>query len=208
MPRPDLAVVDNLLTTTRAVRRRLDLSRPVDPQLVRECLEVALQAPSGSNRQGWHWIVVTDPTVRRALADAYRRGWAAYAGSSSRPADEATQSRMRSSGQYLTDHFHEVPVHVVPCVATRGTEGGALFNASGMYGSIYPAIWSLLLAARARGLGGTITTLHLQYADEAAAVLPVPDGMIQVALIPLAHTVGDDFHPARRRPLDDVITWV
>lgn len=212
MPRPDLAVTDHLLTTTRAVRRRLDLTRPVEPELIRQCIEVAVQAPSGGNAQTWHWIVVTDGEQRRALASLYRRGWDEYRSrplpsSAPTPDQDPTQARVATSAQYLADHLQEVPVMVVPCVRSRDAAADDLQNASGMFGSIYPAVWSLLLAGRARGLGGTITTLHLIHAAEAAELLSVPDGWLQVALVPMAHTLGDDFRPAPRRDLDALVSW-
>jgi len=203
---------DELLTTTRSVRKRLDLSRPVPPDLIRECLEIALQAPSGSNRQGWHWIVVTDAGPRRALGDLYRQavsGYLASDGSAAKlfaddPARAAVQQRVGSSVAWLGEHMGDAPVLVVPCL--RFTEGGLpAGNQAGSWGSLLPAVWSYMLAARARGLGTAWTTLHLTYEAEAARILGLPDDVRQGALIPTAYYTGDGFRPAAREPLDSVL---
>jgi nitroreductase len=195
----DLDTVDKLLTTTRAVRKRLDLTRPVELDLVMECLDLALQAPTGSNQQTWRWIVVVDPDVRAALADLYRNL------PSSRPATrlgsvpppEDQQARVSDSAGYLMQRMHEVPVLVVPCVEDVG-------GAAGWAPSIYPAVWSFMLALRSRGLGSVLTTVHLYREAEAAALLGVPDGFVQSCLIPVAYFTGDDFRPAARRPVEEV----
>lgn len=211
----DLATVDHLLTTTRAVRKRLDLARPVEPEVLERCIEVALQAPSGSNRQGWHFVVVTDPAKRRALADLYRRSFRAYAtGNRTQPPPEtavddpriAQASRVRASATFLAEHLHEVPVLVIPCIEGRVEQAGVSSQAA-LYGSILPATWSLMLALRARGLGTAWTTLHLVYEREAAAILEIPDSVTQVALIPVAYFRGTDFRPAKRLPGRDRTHW-
>lgn len=203
---------DELLTTTRAVRRRLDLQRPVPVELVRECLEVALQAPSGSNRQGWHWVVVTDAGQRRAVAAVYRRSWDTYA-ASGRSAGELfaddpergpVQRRVGASARHLADHLAEVPVHLIPCIEAGPRRLGA-GNQAGLWGSILPAVWSYMLAARARGLGTAWTTLHLAHEAEVAEILGLPDGIAQAALIPTAYYSGESFSPAARQPLDAVL---
>jgi len=195
----DLDTVDKLLTTTRAVRRRLDLTRPVELDVVMECLDLALQAPTGSNQQTWRWIVVIDPEVRAALADLYRNL------PSSRPATrlgsvpppEEQQARVTDSAGYLMQHMHEVPVLVVPCVEDVG-------GAAGWAPSIYPAVWSFLLALRSRGLGSVLTTVHLYRSAEADDLLGVPEGFVQSCLLPVAYFTGDDFRPADRRPVEEV----
>lgn len=211
----DLATVDHLLTTTRAVRKRLDLERPVEPEVLERCIEIALQAPSGSNRQGWHFVVVTDPAKRRALADLYRRSFRAYATSNrTQPPPDTTADdpriaqapRVRASATYLADHMHEVPVLVIPCIEGRAEHADVSAQA-GLYGSILPATWSLMLALRARGLGTAWTTLHLVYEHEAAAILEIPDSVTQVALIPVAYFRGADFRPAKRLPGRDRTHW-
>jgi nitroreductase len=203
---------DELLTTTRTVRKRLDLNRPVPDELIRECLEVALQAPSGSNRQGWHWIVVTDADQRRAIGEVYRRSTEQYLNSSGAagklfaddPERAPVQQRVGSSVAYLAEHMAEVPVLVLPCLQVTTLPTG---NQAGLWGSLLPAVWSFMLAARARGLGTAWTTLHLAYEDEVAAILGLPDGIRQAALIPTAYYTGTDFRPAARQPLDEVLHW-
>jgi len=210
----DLAAADKLLTTTRSVRKRLDFARPVEPELIERCIEIALQAPTGSNAQGWHFVVVTDADTRRALADLYRRGFQTYAalqekaspayGSDDLRAEQ--RPRIVDSATYLAEHFHEAPVLVVPCIRGR-LERASLAMQASAYGSILPAVWSFMLAARARGLGSAWTTIHLFHEKEAADLLQIPEGFTQVALLPVAYYTGDDFKPARRLPAADSISW-
>ncbi|MFG6198959.1 nitroreductase family protein [Nonomuraea sp. JJY05] len=203
---------DELLTTTRSVRKRLDLTRPVPLELVRECLEVALQAPSGGNRQGWHWLVVTDPELRRAIGSYYERSHQAYfeSGSSARalfqddPVRAAQQRRVGESSMYLAEHMGDVPVLVIGCITLPGG-GLPPGNQAGLWGSLLPAAWSYMLAARARGLGTAWTTLHLAYESEIAELLGIPGDVRQGVLIPTAHHLGETFAPAKRQPLDEVL---
>jgi nitroreductase len=203
---------DELLTTTRTVRKRLDLTRPVPEELIRECLDIALQAPSGSNRQGWHWIVVTDAGQRRAIGEVYRRATEQYLASSGAagklfaddPARAPVQQRVGGSVAYLAEHMAEVPVLVLPCLQAERLPTG---NQAGLWGSLLPAVWSFMLAARARGLGTAWTTLHLAYEDEVAAILGLPGGVRQAALVPTAYYTGTDFRPAARQPLGEVLHW-
>jgi nitroreductase len=203
---------DELLTTTRAVRKRLDLERPVPRELITECIDIALQAPSGSNRQGWHFVVVDDADKRAALADLYGRAYDAYAsaGSNTYPEGDPRHARydaVRSSATYLREHLHQVPVHVIPCGKSRMELVKGSSPAS-YFASVIPAAWSFMLAARARGLGTVWTTLHLAFEREAAEILGIPyDKVTQVALIPVAYTKGTDFKPALRLPGDQVTHW-
>lgn len=209
----DLTETDRLLTTTRAVRKRLDLTRPVPEALLRECLEIALQAPSGSNAQNWSWIVVTDPDKRRRLAAMYKQVAAPYLTSGitqtadtiakTDPEYGAQMHRVAGSALHLMNVLADVPVHVIPCLhmpagVTPGFTAGS---------SIYPAVWSFQLALRSRGLGTCLTTLHLGMEKEAAALLGLPDTVRQCALLPVAYTLGEDFQVARRKPLDTVVHW-
>lgn len=208
---------DEVLSTTRAVRRRLDLHRPVEPEVLKECLELAVQAPSGSNNQNWHFVFVTDPHQRQALGDLYRKGFATYcalaqtgdAVAMRRTAmpDREAISRLRHSSQYLLEHIHEVPVLLLPCIEDR-VDREIVVEQANAWGSIIPATWSFMLAARSRGLGTCWTTLHLYYEREAAAVLNIPyDQVMQVALIPVAYTQRTAFRPATRHSIENIMHW-
>jgi nitroreductase len=200
---------DELLTTTRTVRKRLDLTR-LSLDLIRECLEVALQAPSGSNRQGWHWMVITDENRRRVIGDYYRRSVMSYLNSSGSaaslfpddPQRSAAQRRVGDSVAYLGEHMGEAPVLVIPGIHAPRLRAG---NQAGLWGSLLPAAWSYMLAARARGLGTAWTTLHLKYEEEISELLGMPPDIRHAALIPTAYYTGDTFHPAPRQPLDEVL---
>jgi nitroreductase len=215
MPILDLSI-DALLTTTRTVRKRLDLSRPVEPEVIRECLELALQAPTASYSQGWHFVVVTDPHQRQVLAALYRKGAAQYIKQmaplfqqrmASSEQEATTLARVIDSAQYLIEHLHDVPVHVIPCIQGR-TDHLPVIAQSGLWGSILPAAWSFMLAARSRGLGGSLTSFHLYFEQEAAEVLGIPyEEVMQAALIPVAYTLGTEFKPAARKPLESVLHW-
>ncbi|HSQ00194.1 MAG TPA: nitroreductase family protein [Candidatus Dormibacteraeota bacterium] len=207
----DLASIDHLLTTTRSVRKRLDFTRPVDPAVIARCLEIAMQAPTGGNQQGWHFMVVTDAAKRRALGDLYRQAFEIYRAMERPPlpADDprhAQLPRVIASADYLAQHLHEAPVHVLPCIEGRVEQLPGLAQAS-VYGSILPAAWSFMLALRSRGLGTAWTTLHLMFERDAAALLGIPETITQVALFPVAHFIGTDFKPARRLPAATHIHW-
>ena len=202
---------EELLTTTRSVRKRLDLERPVALTLVREALTVALQAPSGSNAQSWHFVVVTDADRRAAIGDYYRRAVEDYLASERSAArlhaDDAdrapVQQRVGESVAHLGRTMGQVPVHVIPCLRLPG--GLPAGSQAAAWGSLHPAAWSYMLAARLRGLGTAWTTLHLRYEREVAELLGLPDDVRQGALIPTAHYLGETFRPAPRQPLDQVL---
>ena len=203
----DQQVCDELLNTTRSVRKRLDLTRPVAREVIDECLQLAVQAPTGSNVQGWRWIVIDDSDTRAALAALYRRSAEGYLSAASEQASsgaDAQTQRVFSSAMYLMEHLQEVPVHLIPCIQGNPPNGLA---GAGFYASIYPAVWSFQLALRARGLGSCLTTLHLAHADEAAALLGIPEGITQTALLPVAYTVGTDFKLAKRSPVSEITHW-
>jgi nitroreductase len=201
---------EELLTTTRSVRRRLDLTRPVPAALIRECIEIAVQAPTGGNRQLWQWLVVTNPDSRRFVGERYRESWYAYnaAGRAEYPEDDPRRAqvpRVVRSAQYLADHMGEVPVMVIPCIEGR-VDGQPNLAIAGLYGSIVPAAWSFILAARLRGLGSAYTTLHLKYEREVAEELGIPyQQYTQAALLPVAYYSGETFQPAERVPLDSIV---
>ncbi|CAA0125083.1 5,6-dimethylbenzimidazole synthase [Halioglobus japonicus] len=213
MPKLQLSA-DEVLTTTRAVRKRLDFDTPVEMSVLRECLEIALQAPSGSNSQGWHFVLVTDPAKKAAIAELYLKAFDDYEAGPAQPTKQhlddpsmaPTQARVLSSARYLADNLAKVPAMLIPCCAGRpDTEGLPHGVVASIYGSILPAVWNFMLAARERGLGTCWTSLHLSYESEIAALLNIPDDVAQVALIPIAYTKGTDFKPAPRKDLDNVL---
>jgi nitroreductase len=200
----DHAAADLLLSTTRAVRRRLDFDRPVERELLLECVRIAQQAPTGGNAQGWSWVIVTDADKRAALAEIYRDASAEYFAEMT-ARDEQTK-RVRASALYLRDNFHRAPVHVIPCIRGRRDEISSV-DAPAFYGSILPAAWSFCLAVRARGLGSAWTTLHLGLAERAAELLGIPDDYTQCALLPVAYTLGTGFRPAHRPAPETIVHW-
>ena len=205
---------DEVLSTTRAVRKRLDFDRPVSREVIEECLQLALQAPTGSNSQGWQWVFVTDPAKKQALADIYATNFAEYAKfAQSNSYEEGDlrheqRDRVTSSAMYLVEHFHRVPVMMVPCI-TGNLDRVPAFAGASQWGSILPAVWSFMLAARERGLGTAWTTIHLMNGGDkkAAEILGIPDGVTQSGLFPIAYTIGTDFKPAKRLPLDPITHW-
>jgi nitroreductase len=208
--------VDEALTTTRAVRKRLDLDRPVSRELVQECLELALQAPNGSNQQLWRWLLIDDPDLKAKVAAIYRAGMDTYSsvGASKDNPDKPRQvdysspeaQRISASVLHLREQLENVPVLVIPLLAGR-LEGASIFYQASMWGSVIPAVWSFMLALRSRGLGSVWTTIHLHREAEMAELLAIPSGYTQVGLFPVAFTIGTDFKPAIRRPLDEVVSW-
>jgi nitroreductase len=197
---------DELLSTTRAVRKRLDLDRPVEREVILDCLRLAVQAPTGSNSQTWRWMVVTDPDKRARIAQLYNEAGAAYLAEAAKTAEGQTL-RVYESAMHLTEILGKVPVHVIPCIERRfdNTPNGIAASA---YGSIMPAAWSFLLALRSRGLGSVWTTLHLFKEREVAELLGIPyDDITQVALFPVAYTLGTDFKPANRPPVEQITHW-
>lgn len=207
---------DEVLTTTRSVRKRLDFDRPVERELVMECLDLALQAPTGSNRQGWQWVFVEDTAKKRALADIYRTSFETYR-NMPRPRydDGDTRSdRMDAvvdSASYLSENFEKVPLMMIPCIEGRldSAEGGTAMSA-GLWGSLLPAVWSMMLALRERGMGSAWTTLHLVGDGErqAAELLGIPhDRYTQAGLFPIAYTKGTDFKLAKRLPAEELVHW-
>jgi nitroreductase len=202
---------DELLSTTRCVRRRLDLERPVEREVLEDCLRLAQQAPTAGYAEDWHFVVVTDADKRLALAELWRAGGRRYLGVDDPTALPAVvppdRKRLVESVVHLYEHLHEVPVHVIPCIEGR-TDGKSLLQQAGRWTTIAPATWSFMLAARSRGLGTAWTSFHLAHEREAARILGIPyDEVMQAALIPVAYTNGGPFRPARRRGLDTMVHW-
>ncbi len=211
----DLASIDHVLTSTRSVRKRLDLDRPVEPEIIQECLEIAIQAPTGSNQQGYHFLVITDPEKRAAVAEQYRKAFMIYAGmrAASPSAYETddprveSASKVASSAMYLADNMARVPALILSCIEGRVEDSGSVLPQASHYGSILPATWSLMLALRARGIGSAWTTLHLMFEKEVAEILSIPDDITQAALLPVAYFTGKDFKSAKRVPASERTYW-
>ena len=207
----DLGQTDRLLSTTRAVRRSLDLDRPVERETLLECIRLSQQAPTASNTQKWRWMVVLDAEKRKALGEIYGRGKQFLAQARAQiDAGDAQTQRVYDSAEWLLDHIGEAPALVIPCVEGRVPDGAPSGMAAAVYGSIYPAMWSFQLALRSRGLGSTLTTIHLFFEKEVADLLGMPEDVMQVALLPVAYTKGTDFKIAKRPPPDEIThfdTW-
>jgi nitroreductase len=205
--------VDEVLSTTRSVRKRLDLDKPVPREVVTECLELALQAPTGSNAQGWQWVFVEDADQKKAIGDIYLANARDYLSSPSPEYPEGDSrgeqmGKIRDSASYLAEHMHEAPVLMIPCL--EGREDASPLGGVSFWASLFPAVWSFCLALRSRGLGSCWTTLHLIQDGErrVADVLGIPyDKYSQGGLFPIAYTKGTDFRPAKRLPAQTVTHW-
>ncbi len=217
----DLASVDHVLNTTRSVRLRIDLEREVPRHVIEECLEIALQAPTGANTQTWRFIVVTDPEKKAGIADAYLRGAEKYVAdgtglsrtgvSANREfsGDDLRTSQkegVMASASHLMEHLHEVPAMIIPCIESR-FENEDVFVQASMYGSILPATWSLMMALRARRIASAWTSLHLIYEEDVRDLLGMPENVTQTALLPIGYLTGGDLHKAKRLPLSEVGYW-
>jgi nitroreductase len=219
MPHEQLGLSnDELLSTTRAVRKRLDLDRPVSEDVLRECMEVAVQAPTGSNAQGWQFVFVTDPAKKAKIGEIYRQAFSIYRDmpiaihklhmDSGDNNLTDSQTRSASSADYLAENMGKVPALLIPCIAGRtdSPETSNIISQTGTLGSIIPAAWNFMLAARARGIGTAWTTLHLMQEKEVADIIGIPfDDYMQVALIPIGYTKGTRFKPAYRPPVETVM---
>jgi nitroreductase len=204
----NLEETDRLLSTTRAVRKRLDFTRPVEREVLLDCVRLSQQAPTGSNTQFWRWLIVTDPDKRKAIADIYARGGEMLKEFKQNvPAEDKQTVRVYDSADYLVEHMAEVPALVIPCVVGRPAAEAAHVEVASVYGSILPAVWSFQLALRSRGLGSAWTTLHLLWEAEVAELLGIPDDVMQVALLPAAYTLGTDFKVANRQPPEEITHW-
>ena len=206
----DIAQTDELLATTRAVRKRLDFGRPVPRAIINDCIALSQQAPTGGNSQGWRWVVVEDRERRASLAELYRKAAAAYLeaeGNKAREAGDKQTLRVFDSALYLAENLQHAPLHVIPCLLGRPSEDAPIVSVAAMMGSIFPAVWSFQLALRSRGLGSCLTSLHLMYEKEAAALLGIPSDVIQVALLPVAYTKGIEFKRANRPDPSSIVHW-
>jgi len=202
----DKATVDELLSTTRSVRKRLDLTRPVGRDVILECIQLAMQAPTASNAQDWRWLVITDADKRAAIAEIYRSIGAEYLTQAAASEPDPQTRRVYRSAVTLSETLGQVPVHVIPCLANP-IDNSNLLAAASAWASIIPAGWSFLLALRSRGLGSVWTTMHLAKEQVAAELLGIPATVTQAALFPVAYTIGTDFKPAARPPAETITYW-
>ena len=203
----DLATVDRLLSTTRAVRRRLDPSRPVPRALALECLRLSQQAPTASNQQTWRWVLVDDAAQRRELGALYAQGIPAIRASEPTTVRDAQTRRVYDGALWLAEHLGEMPLIAIPCVVGRLPADAPLVIDASVFGSIYQAVWSFQLALRSRGLGSVFTTMHLLFEEQARKILGLPEDVMQVALLPVAFTKGGEFKPAERPPVESIVRW-
>jgi len=202
----DIASVDKVLTPTRAVRKRVDLNRPVGRDVILDCVRLAMQAPTASNAQDWRWLVITDAAKRAAIAETYRSIGAEYLAQAVATASDPQTRRVYRRALSLTEILAQVPVHVIPCLQRR-FDASDLLTAASAWASIIPAGWSFLLALRSRGLGSVWTTMHLAQERQVAELLGIPAVVTQAALFPVAYTVGTEFRPAARPPTGNVTFW-
>lgn len=207
---------DELLSTTRAVRKRLDFGRDVPDDIIRECVSVSMQAPSGSNSPTMQFVVVKDADKRAAIGEVYRACYGiykamdgVYIGSIDKGAPDANaqQHRSANSADFLGEHMGSAPALVIACTQGRTDNMPGMVVAS-LMANIQPAMWSFMLAARARGLGTAWTTVHLMQEQAVAEIVGIPfDQVQQACLSPLAYTMGTDFKPVVRPPADSIIHW-
>jgi len=203
--------------TQRALRRLKP--DPIPDDLLWRLLEAGTKAPSGSNTQVWRFLVVRDPARKRFIQERYKKAWDTYAaafaaaaaerGAPLPPDELRAQMRMVQSAAHLAEHMHEAPVLLVVCMVPRPLPPpsvGRRRSPAALYASIFPAVQNLLLAARALGLGATLTTLHLLYEDEIKTELEIPDDTEAVALLPVGFPIGR-YGPTRRRPVQEVTYW-
>ena len=211
MTKFDVKHTDTLLTTNRAVRKRLDLSRLVEEQQIKKCLEISQQAPVGSNCQGWQWVIITDKGKRRIIANYYRQDADNYleeGKNSARDKDDDQDLKVFDSAKYFADNMEDILLLVIPCIDTSHMALHAPARKwLSLGGSIFPAIWSFQLALRARGLGSCITTFHLSYGREISKIIGIPETFAQVALLPVAYNKETYFKPAKRPPVSEIIHW-
>lgn len=199
----DLEQVDQLLSTTRAVRKRLDFDREVPDDVLLECLQLAVQAPTGSNRQSWRWMIIRDQAKKDALAEMYNRAGGEYLREAAKTVEAGSQTgRVMDSATYLAENLHRSPVMVIPMIIGRPEDNPN--SGAGLFGSIIPAMWSFQLALRSRGLGSCLTTIHLALEAESNELLGIPPHMTQAGLLPVAYTKGTDFKPAARPPVEEI----
>jgi nitroreductase len=199
----DLASIDHVLTTTRSVRRRIDFERPIEPEVIERCIEVATQAPTGRGIEGWRFLVMTDPQVKAAMAGLYRRAFDRYTLLRAEAGDTMSPKPAYAA---LADRLHEMPALILVCMQGQPLADDNALRVA-FYGSVLPAAWSLMVALRARGLGATWTSLHLLHEREAARELGIPEGVTQTVLLPVGYMQKAVLRPAARRDVREITYW-
>lgn len=203
MPSIDVANADLLLTTTKQVRKRLDLSRPVPRELLLECIDVASHAPMGGNQERNRWMIIDDPAIKAEITPIYQGVGRPYLAAGGQGA-EGRQAKVVESASFLVEHIGDVPAWVIAMRLDRLPSGAPNSDVAGYHGSVAPGVWSFQLAARARGLGSAWTTFHLVHEEKVAEILGIPPTVTQIALLPVAFYTGDSFAPAPRRPAHEI----
>jgi nitroreductase len=200
----DLSETDRLLTTTKQVRQRLDLTRPVPHEELLECIELASHAPMGGNLERNRWMIIDDPALKAAIAVRFADVGRPYLAASSGVRGDDRSQRVIQSATFLIDHLAEVPALVLSMRLDRPPMDQSQGQLAAYYGSVLPGVWSFQLAARARGIGSAWTTFHLEYEAEIAELLGIPSSVTQVCLLAVGYFTGDTFAPAPRRPAEDI----
>lgn len=203
MPTVDVANADLLLTTTKQVRQRLDLTRPVPRELLLECIDVASHAPMGGNQERNRWLIIDDQATKDEITPLYQAVGRPYLAAGGTGA-EGRQARVVKSAEFLVDHIAEVPAWVLAMRLDRLPADAPNVDVAGYHGSVAPGVWSFQLAARARGLGSAWTTFHLAHEERVAEILGIPATVTQIALLPVAFYTGESFTPAPRRPAHEI----
>ncbi len=205
---------DQLLSTTRSVRKRLDFDKPVERATLQECLEIAFQAPNGSNMNTWRWVLVDDRDTIAEMAKIYNGAMDDYiamlgdaVGDDYMGAETPGFEKINVSVDFLRENMHRAPAILIPLMNGRVENAGTFMQAS-CYGSIIQAVWSFFLALRARGMGSAWTTAHIWREQELAELLNIPaNEYTQVGMFPIAYTKGTEFKKAYRKPFDEVVDW-
>lgn len=200
----DLDQTDRLLTTTKQVRKRLDLTRSVPHDVLLECIDVANHAPMGGNLERNRWMIIDDADTKAKIAEYFAAVGRPYLAMNAEVRTDDRADKVIDSATYLVDHLHEVPALVLAMRLDRVPDGASTGAYAGYWGSVVPGVWSFQLAARSRGIGSAWTTFHLEHEAEVAELLGIPPTVTQVCLLPVGYYTGDDFSPAPRRPAADV----
>lgn len=199
-----------VVRTTRSVRRRLDFDRPVAPEVIEDCIEAAVQAPTGLNREAWRFVVVTEEAAKQQVAELYRAGFDSLTDRfrGELPADIRREDLPSEKPTYrgLAENLHRMPALILVCSEGRPDPESMPLQVA-FYGSVLPAAWSLMLALRARGLGTTWTTLLVTEEKRVAAALGIPEDVTQTILLPVAYTKGAVLRPAKRKAAHEVTFW-